>query len=265
MVSLERQEFLPRPELIQGSPFRHSIILPTREGRFELAGLAVPLGWQKAENLPRDSSRMEEYLSLLLKENYLENPCRVVVDQQTGLLIRVTVGTEPPSFFHLSGLPGGEYDSSFSDLKAAIAVQYFASSCLNSILHAIGDRRLFSCIAGGPGHYGPADLELPWRFDWEIPEKPVTTREEQEKFFHQAQVLVGKFGLQLFPLLFNTTGILTDIEVRPGDRTTYHLDGVKYGEHNVNTPEKAAALQAVVATFVNYLWEKLEAATQTFK
>ncbi len=261
MASAERQVTIPHPELIQGSSFRHSIIIPQREGRFELTGLAIPRGWQKAGKLLGDSSKTEEFLRRLLEENHLEDQCRVTVDEETGLLARVNVGTVPTSFLQLSGLPGGEYQSSFFDLRTAIAVQYFASVCLNEILHALGDERLFSYIAGGPNHYGPVDLEIPRPFRGMNLVEPVTTPEYQQVFTQEASNLTRQFGLSLVGCTFDNVGRLKYYEVKPGDNNTYYcLDRSSrfYGEHNVDTPEQAVALQAVGTTFVNYLWEKLE-------
>ena len=80
---------------------------------------------------------------------------------------------------------------------------------------------------------------------------------ETKDFFQKAVVCAKQFGLSLVSCEFNEAGLLKYFEVTPGSNGTYYiLSGKIYGEHNVDTPEQAAALQAIGATFVNYLLEK---------
>lgn len=262
MTNSEKPGFIISPELIKGSPFRHSIILPKESGRFELTGLAIPLGWQEAKIVSIGCSRTEDFLKTLLKANFLNNSGRVVVDSKTGLLMSVIVDTNPPSFLRLSdspeGITQGKYESIFFDLKATIVVQHLASMILDSIRGATGDRRSLAYVDGAPGSYGPVNLEVPRSFLRSTQENPATTLQYQKDFVQQAREITEKFGLTLASCEFNEAGLLTYFEVIPGSNGTYYiLSGGIYGEHNVDTPEQAIALQIIGVTFVNDLLEKL--------
>lgn len=262
MTGPEQPEFLLHPELIKGSPFRHSVILTKEAGGFELKGLIVPLGWQKTGMVPRVSpSRMEEFLGTIFSNNYLGHRGRVVIDPGTGLLISVVIDTTPPSFLQLSGLIGGlewgEYVSGFSDLRVAIAVQHLAAAFFSLIWENIDRQTRLAYIDGTPGNYGPIDLIIPHHLLQTTHGNKATTSQYRTEFAGRAGGIAQNFGLTLFSLNFGPEGILTDFEVKPGDRTEYLLgNSGHYVGHNVDTPEQAACLQAIGVTFVNDLLMK---------
>lgn len=177
------------------------------------------------------------------------------LDPQSGLLKTVTVETNPESSLSLfdgrfSTRLNNEYKAhDVNDINSAVALQEFViGEYLTTIGEALGLNRYYGFIQGR----SPKNLRIPKNI-WES-RRPVLNEYQVEGVKEKAHNIAGRFGENIEDLDFNERGILELVRVTP--EASYHLDKTygtpdTYGPHNVADLYQAAALQGIVAHFIN--------------
>lgn len=265
-----REELVVNPETIRGYVFRVPSLVGLGTGRgFDVANIHLPIGWQKA--LPQLQALNPEDL-----QQTLQRICEIQkvpegsidFDQQSGLLKTVTIGTNPASSLSLfnpySARLSSEYSAySITDINVAVALQEFViSEYLATIGKTLGSDQYYGFIRGR----GPRNLRIPKNI-W-ASKKPVLNKHQIENVQDMAHNIAGRFGENIEDLNFNERGVLEHVRVNP--EASYHLDKFygtpdTYGPHNVADLYQAAALQGIVAHFINKAIESREKVNHDIK
>lgn len=257
------------PERPPGRPFRQPIIIPRRDGTFEIHGLALPIDWGKGVNSFTGNPDFfnEKSFPAILNSYYFpkEIEGKVIIDKKINLPSFISINTTPVSYLILSKEPESEnsgcYTSNAASLEAAFVLIQAAAIFLDNAREELGDREnMISFVARKGRQFEPINLRLSTKA---LP----FSDEKQALFRFEAKNIAASFGQEILDPEFEE-GFLKWIQIKGADRAEYGLGKnfgrFEYFSHNVDTPQQAATLQTIVSLFINLLQESQSPSNPSF-
>lgn len=261
------------PERIWGGVFRVPAI--TGEGTggcFGIKDLCLPKGWEEVVS--------EVQINAEAAREFFQSTCSargvpqgdIVIDPSTKILLEIVVHTKPISRLRLADnfvdREAGLYQmDDVRDARVAIALQMMGARLLTPFWVEAGlikKHELIPHIDGGEIGYYSRDLRMP---DAVYSDEKVWTNDYYQcDFAIRASNIAGRFGMSLSVqgVRFNERGLLSGVDVQPGNACGYNLgvfgtpDQQRYTGHNVDFPRQVLALHGIVADHINDLLGRVD-------